>query len=135
VQVAGEIFRRAGSRDRAEAQHINARGHPDNPADIMVDQEDGDAKARKKPNMAENVLDHFGRKADRRFVDEAEARFHGQRLGKLDQLLLASGEVAGRRGHFFPKRREMPVQFGEALGEAELPVAFVAPAERFQWEA
>src|SRR5438270_2256676 len=64
VQIPGEIFRRAGGGDRAEAQHINPRGHAYNPPDVMVDQEDGDPEAGEQPYMAEDVLDHFRRQAD-----------------------------------------------------------------------
>src|SRR2546427_562622 len=91
--VAGEIA--ALEHDVAALEDIAARSQGERGLRVLLDEQDADALGRELAERAEDFHGDERREAERRLVEQQEARAHHQGAADDQHLLLAPGERAG----------------------------------------
>ena len=82
--------------DDTVVEQIEAVGDRQRPADLLLDQEHGEALLVGRPAQgAEQALDHLGSKPEGELVDQQRPRAGGQGPSQREDLLLAAREQAG----------------------------------------
>ncbi len=121
VLVGGELGAGALDGDLPGAQHVAAVGDLERPQGVLLDDEDRAAPLAELDEQVEDGVDQHRREAERRLVEQHEARLAHQRPGDGELLGLAAGQVAG--GGVPPAGEH--VEAGAGLVE---PAAAFAPA-------
>ena len=107
MQVLGEAGAGARGGDAAEAHDVDDVAQFDDLADVVVHQQDACPLVPQAFDPAIDLDGQPGGQANRRLVDQAKARADDQRLGELQHLLLAAGEIARRRAEARLQQREL----------------------------
>ena len=95
LRMMQHLATRAGQPDPAVLQHHPVGGQPEPGPRVLLDQQDGLALLVHQPDRVEDRLQHQGRQAHGRLVQDDQARVEHQAPGELHQALLAAGQAAG----------------------------------------
>ena len=105
--VAGQqLGGRAGKSQRAVLQHVGAVGDLERLADVLLDEQHRQAVVAQAPDQREHLLDEDRRQAERRFVEDEQARLGHQAAADRQHLLLAAAHRAGPLALALGKARE-----------------------------
>src|SRR5579859_2785860 len=123
--VGEELRRRALEHDRPILEHIGAMRDLERLADVLLDEQDRQPLPVQLPDEGEELLDRDRRQAERRLVEDQEARLGHQAAADREHLLLAAGERArALRGALLEPRKD--VQHPLEVPRAARPGAAVA---------
>ena len=106
------------AHDAAGFEHIAAVGDGQRQRGHLVDQQDGHAVVAQFGEHVEQFVDHRRRQAERRLVEQQDARLRHQAAGDGQHLLLAAGEKPGAAGQPLAQPRkalEQRLELGLAI--------------------
>ena len=94
VQVTLERTRLPFCDDFAEAEYINIVSHFHDPANVVVNEQDGHTLGSEQFDPPVHLLGDFRRQPNAWLVDQAQSRSLEIRLSELHHLLLTARQVA-----------------------------------------
>src|SRR4051812_6120733 len=95
IGLVQERSSRALEREAAHFQDQRTIGEVERAPHVLLDHQDSGAGIGERAKEPEDLLADERRKADRRLVDQEDARTQEQRPADLELLLLASGKRRG----------------------------------------
>ena len=117
----GHVDGRPGRDVPAVAEHRDPIAELEHLVQAMADEEDGDTVGGQTPHLTEEALDLVRRQRRRRLVHDQHAHVAGHRLGDLDGLLGADGQLRRHRS-----RIEVDLQLAQ---DRRRPPVHVTPAD------
>ena len=97
-----------GHHDATGLQQVRVLGEFQRQTGVLLDQQDADAGVLANPAQdAENLLHDQRRQAERRLIQQQQARAQHQGAGNRQHLLLAAGQGAGLLFEAFLQPREV----------------------------
>src|SRR6185312_851606 len=108
--VLPDFLRRAREDDAPGLEEVRMVGEAERERRVLLDQEHADAFALVDgAHDPEDLLDHQGRKAERRLVEKKHARPEHESAGESEHLLLAARERARGLAAALPQHGEVAV--------------------------
>ena len=117
-RVVPEVGGAAGVAVLAFGQHVGAVADAERGADVLLDEQDGDAGLADRFQAEEHGLDHLRRQAGRSLVEYQQLRPHHQGAGNRQHLPFAARHASGEDVPPLGEAREKGIHLADPLAPA-----------------